>query len=91
MALSSTISLSDHAPAATQDVEKNSQPRTKVFHAPLPGMLPDEDAKLSIWQQLSSAGVEHRGSKPVPVELRTDTRYFDIFTTMCTPMLSILP
>lgn len=89
MALSSTISPSAHAPAETQDVEKN--PRSKVFNAPLPGMLPDEDAKLSIWQQLSSAGVEHRGSKPVPVELRTDTRYFDIFTTMCTPMLSILP
>lgn len=46
---------------------------------------------LSIWQQLSAAGVEHRGSKPVPVEQRTDTKYFNIFTTMCTPMLSILP
>lgn len=91
MALSPTISPSGHVPTATHDVEKNSHARTKVYDAPLPGMLPDEDAKLSIWQQLSSVGVEHRGSKPVPVELRTDTRYFDIFTTMCTPMLSILP
>lgn len=88
MALTTTISSESRA--ATQDVEKNAT-RSKVYDEPLPGMLPDEDAKLSIWQHLSSAGVEHRGSKPVPVELRTDTRYFDIFTTMCTPMLSILP
>lgn len=87
MALTTTIS-SDGQPAA-RDVEKNTP--SKVYDEPLPGILPDEDAKLSIWQHLSSAGVEHRGSKPVPVELRTDTRYFDIFTTMCTPMLSILP
>lgn len=73
---------------AVPDVEKRG---LRTYHEPLPGTLPDEDAKLSIWQQLSAAGVEHRGSKPVPVELRTDTRYFDIFTTMCTPMLSILP
>lgn len=80
--------ISSEAMPATRDMEKNVG---KVYDAPLPGILPDEDAKLSLWQHLSAAGVEHRGSKPVPVELRTDTRYFDIFTTMCTPMLSILP
>ncbi len=74
---------------SNRDIEKNNIRHS--IAAPLPGELPDEDAKLSVWQHLSAAGVEHRGSKPVPVEMRTDTRYFDIFTTMCTPMLSILP
>lgn len=75
-------------PPTVEDVEKDGSSSPSVLE--LKGVH-GESKKLTIWQRLSAAGVEHRGSKPVPLELRTDTNYFNIFTTMCTPMLSILP
>ncbi|CAK7217387.1 hypothetical protein SBRCBS47491_003146 [Sporothrix bragantina] len=80
-------------PAAGSDVEvgssqeyKGVHDETEVhddFHVPKVGE--------SFWQKLSSAGFEMRGVEPVPVELRTDTRYLNVFTIFGTSMTSLLP
>lgn len=44
-----------------------------------------------LWEKLLNAGVELRGDQPVPVELRTDTRYLNICTILLTSMTSLLP
>jgi purine-cytosine permease-like protein len=98
-AMLSTPPPASSTPPTPADVEKTAGTQQRVNTAIVSppsdaDYLPrasDDSERLPIWKKLSAAGVEHRGSRPVPVELRTDTNYFNIFTTMCTPMLSILP
>lgn len=47
--------------------------------------------KLSLWQKLSSYGIELRGVQPVPVEERTDTRYINVGTWLGAAMICLLP
>jgi hypothetical protein len=80
----------DKAPGSTEDLEKNATSTDVSVH--------DDVVEVAItgpghtlWSKLSDAGVELRGAQPVPVELRTDTRYFNIFTVFSTSMTSLLP
>jgi hypothetical protein len=43
------------------------------------------------YQKLLDMGVEENGIKPVPVELRTQTQYNNIFTVFFTCLLCLLP
>ena len=43
------------------------------------------------YQKLLDLGVEENGIKPVPVELRTQTQYNNIFTVFFTCLLCLLP
>lgn len=42
-------------------------------------------------KRLATAGVEMRGLEPIPVEARTHTKYYNIFTLFGGSFLSILP
>ena len=44
-----------------------------------------------ILKRLAMAGVEMRGLEPIPVEKRTHTKYYNIFTLFGGSFLSILP
>lgn len=43
------------------------------------------------YQRILDIGVEENGIKPVPLEKRTDQRYYNLFTLMFTALLCILP
>lgn len=45
----------------------------------------------AILRKLAMAGVEMRGLDPIPVEKRTHTRYYNIFTLFGGSFLSLLP
>lgn len=42
-------------------------------------------------KKLATAGVEMRGLEPIPVEARTHTKYYNLFTLFGGSFLSILP
>ncbi|KIW20518.1 hypothetical protein PV08_01093 [Exophiala spinifera] len=53
---------------------------------------PSEEAtQTGWWKQFTSYGVELRGIEPVPVEQRTDTRTFSIFSLWWTFSVNLLP
>ncbi|PKS09029.1 hypothetical protein jhhlp_003642 [Lomentospora prolificans] len=52
-------------------------------------MRPEKNSKW--YQKLLDLGIEENGIKPVPVELRTQTKYSDIFTVFFSCLLNILP
>lgn len=43
------------------------------------------------YQRILDIGVEENGIKPVPLEKRTDKRYYNLFTVMFTALMCILP
>lgn len=43
------------------------------------------------YQRILDIGIEENGIKPVPVEKRTDTRYWNLFTVMFTALMCLLP
>lgn len=43
------------------------------------------------YQRIIDFGVEENGIKPVPVVQRTDKRYWNLFTVMCSALLNLLP
>lgn len=45
----------------------------------------------AILRRLAMAGVEMRGLDPIPVEKRTHTKYYNIFTLFGGSFLSLLP
>lgn len=76
------------------DIEKNLHAETE------PGgeegcSTPTSDARVegkSWWQRIIlSGGVEVRGITPIPAELRTDTRFINIFSLWFTMSVSLLP
>jgi hypothetical protein len=73
----------------SKDLEKSLVPSETSVDVSPADVVPSADR--SLWTRLSEAGVELRGAQPVPVELRTDTRYFNIFTIFSTSMTSLLP
>jgi hypothetical protein len=51
----------------------------------------DAEKNPKWYQKLLDMGVEENGIKPVPVELRTQTQYNNIFTVFFTCLLCLLP
>lgn len=43
------------------------------------------------YQRILEIGVEENGIKPVPIEQRTDKRYWNLFTVMFTALMCLLP
>ncbi|KAH8890564.1 hypothetical protein GQ53DRAFT_169772 [Thozetella sp. PMI_491] len=83
------VAAAEKGLGSPKDVENKSSSSTPSVNV----VASDEVAapSSSLWSRLSDAGVELRGAQPVPVELRTDTRYFNIFTIFATSMTSLLP
>lgn len=52
---------------------------------------PEAQQNPKWYQRLLDAGVEDNGIKPVPVEKRTDTRYYNLYTVFATALLCVLP
>ena len=52
---------------------------------------PEAEQNPKWYQRLLDAGVEDNGIKPVPVERRTDTRYYNLYTVFATALLCVLP
>ncbi|CAN8102725.1 unnamed protein product [Discula destructiva] len=85
------------------DAEKQQpveQHRQYQRHGRLVSMLKVDDGetyesrpeKNSQWyQRILDIGVEENGIKPVPLDKRTDKRYYNLFTVMFTALLCILP
>lgn len=88
---------------AVSDVEKQEpvvQHAKYQKHGRLVAMLKVDDGEIleshpeknSKWyQRILDIGVEENGIKPVPLEKRTDKRYYNLFTVMFTALLCILP
>lgn len=51
----------------------------------------DPEKNPKWYQRIIDVGFEENGIKPVPVEQRTDKRYWNLFTVMFTALLCILP
>lgn len=43
------------------------------------------------YQRILDVGVEENGIKPVPLEKRTDGRFYNLFTVMFTALMCLLP
>lgn len=43
------------------------------------------------YQRILDFGVEENGIKPVPIEQRTEKRYWNLCTLMCSALLNLLP
>jgi hypothetical protein len=72
-----------------QDLEKHTasssiSPAESAFDETL-------KSKSSLWRRILGWGVEANGIIPVPVEKRTDTRVFNLFTIWFTALLCLLP
>lgn len=79
----------DHKSPLPHDIEKHGS-ASSIEAIPQEGST-EILAGPSIWQKLQGFGVETRGAKPVEIEARTDTRFFNVFTVFSTSMLSLLP
>ncbi|KAI3397771.1 hypothetical protein diail_10424 [Diaporthe ilicicola] len=86
------------------DVEKNApvQERHGQYqrHGKLVSMLKVDDGEVyeshpeknpKWYQRILDVGVEENGIKPVPLEQRTDKRYYSLFTVMFTALMCLLP
>ncbi|KAJ9138947.1 Purine-cytosine permease fcyB [Pleurostoma richardsiae] len=94
---------SDNDDAATRDVEKQAGSTDRNghhHHGRLVSILKVEDGEVyqdnpennpKWYQRLLDVGVEENGIKPVPVEKRTNTNYFNLFTVMFTALMCLLP
>jgi hypothetical protein len=67
------------------DIEKTGASAT---HSPQ--IEAGEVLETSMWKRLMSSGMEMRGAEPVPVEERTETRGFSIFTLWWSISLTLL-
>lgn len=94
--------IPDHQ-GAVSDAEKQENVQHHVQyqrHGRLVSMLKVDDGEIyeshpeknSKWyQRILDIGVEENGIRPVPVEKRTDRRYYNLFTLMFTALMCILP
>lgn len=97
---------SSESQRGVQDVEKqeiraNSEDSTQYQrHGRFASMLrvgdgevyethPEKNPKW--YQRILDVGFEENGIKPVPLDNRTDKRYWNLFTVMFTALLCILP
>lgn len=87
----------------TSDVEKHDpveQHGQYQRHGKLVSMLKVDDGEVyeshpeknpRWYQRILDVGVEENGIKPVPVEKRTDKRFYNLFTVMFTALMCLLP
>lgn len=61
----------------------------KVGHGEVYESQPEKNPKW--YQKILDFGVEENGIKPVPIEQRTQKRYLDLCTVMCSALLNLLP
>jgi len=82
---------------AAQDLEKHpaedSEKNAATYSSsPVEWSFDDNvKSKSAIWRKILGWGVEENGIIPVPVEKRTDTRIFNLFTIWFTALLCLLP
>lgn len=43
------------------------------------------------YQRILDVGIEENGIKPVPIEKRTEKRFYNLFTVMFTALMCLLP
>lgn len=87
----------------TSDVEKNGPVEGHgqyQRHGKLVSMLKVDDGEVyeshpeknpKWYQRILDVGFEENGIKPVPVEKRTDRRFYNLFTVMFTALMCLLP
>jgi hypothetical protein len=74
---------------AAEDLEKHA---VSSQTSPVEGSFDDNvKSKSAVWRRILGWGVEENGIVPVPVEQRTDTRVFNLFTIWFTALLCLLP
>lgn len=89
------------------DVEKNGAaeqhgPYEQKYqkHGKLVSMLKVDDGEVyeshpekhpQWYQRILDVGVEENGIKPVPLEKRTEGRFYNLFTVMFTALMCLLP
>lgn len=85
------------------DVEKQETTEAHAQyqrHGKLVSMLKVDDGEVyeshpeknpKWYQKILEIGVEENGIKPVPLEKRTDKRYWNLFTVMFTALMCLLP
>ncbi|KAL1874440.1 hypothetical protein Daus18300_003458 [Diaporthe australafricana] len=85
------------------DVEKNGPVERHgqyQRHGKLVSMLKVDDGEVyeshpeknpRWYQRILDVGVEENGIKPVPIEKRTDKRFYNLFTVMFTALMCLLP
>lgn len=82
------------------DVEKQTPPVDKHHQGRVVSLLRVEDGEVyqphpeknpKWYQRLLDVGVEENGIRPVPVEKRTNTQYFNLFTVLFTALMCLLP
>lgn len=85
------------------DVEKQDVAEQQVRyqrHGRLVSMLKVDDGEVyethpeknpRWYQKIVDVGFEENGIKPVPLEKRTDKRYWNLFTLMFTALMCLLP
>lgn len=90
-------------PGDTSDVEKHGaaeQHGQYQRHGKLVSMLKVDDGEVyeshpekhpRWYQRILDVGVEENGIKPVPIEKRTDGRFYNLFTVMFTALMCLLP
>ncbi|KAI1137314.1 permease for cytosine/purines, uracil, thiamine, allantoin-domain-containing protein [Hypoxylon sp. FL0543] len=80
------------APGEVRDVEMGAEVSSSAGTSE-DGEVEDQFRvpQSSFWEKFSDHGVELRGTEPVPVKKRTDTRYVNVFTVFATSMTSLLP
>lgn len=90
-------------PGDASDVEKQDateQHGQYQRHGKLVSMLKVDDGEVyeshpeknpKWYQRILDVGVEENGIKPVPIEKRTDKRFYHLFTVMFTALMCLLP
>lgn len=94
-------------PGDTSDVEKHGAAEQHgqyqqqyQRHGKLVSMLKVDDGEVyeshpekhpRWYQRILDVGVEENGIKPVPIEKRTDGRFYNLFTVMFTALMCLLP
>lgn len=85
------------------DVEKHDpveQPGQYQRHGRLVSLLKVDDGEVygdhseknpKWYQRIIDFGIEENGIKPVPLEKRTDKRYYSLFTVIFTALMCLLP
>lgn len=90
-----------HGDARDAEKQETTEQQGKYqLHGRLVSMLKVHDGEVyesnpeknSKWyQRILDVGIEENGIKPVPLEQRTDKRYWNLFTVMFTALMCLLP